>query len=75
MPHIESIINLRNMLNKPFAVVLHYNSTEEANHLANEARGVLCQDGLPVYPSIARAASAFSKFIQYHQWLQESHDD
>ena len=75
MPHIESIINLRNMLNKPFAVVLHYNSTEEANHLANEVRGVLCQDGLPVYPSITRAASAFSKFIQYHQWLQESHDD
>jgi len=74
-PYIESILNLKNVVNKPAAVVLHCVATAEARQFAWEAHVRLCEDGFAVYPSIERAASAINKVIQYHQWRETSQED
>ena len=74
-PYIESILNLKNVVNKPAAVVLHCVATAEARQFAWEAHVRLCEAGFAVYPSIERAASAINKVIQYHQWRETSQED
>ena len=72
-PYIESVLRL-GVVGKPLAVVLHSFATAEAKQLASEAYTRLCDAGFPVYPSFRRAASAISRFIEYHQWYQRSQD-
>ena len=74
-PYIESILNLKNVVNKPVVVVLHCVATAEAKQFAAEAHVRLCEAGFAVYPSVQRAAGAISKLIQYHQWRETSHED
>jgi acyl-CoA synthetase (NDP forming) len=73
-PYIESVLRLGDVVSKPFAVVLHSFATAEAKQLASEAYTRLRDAGFPVYPSFRRAASAISRFIEYHQWYQTSRD-
>ena len=68
--YIDSIISLKGIISKPVVVVLHYHSADRAKQLAAEAYDRLREAGFPVYPSISRAASAVSKFIQYHEHHQ-----
>jgi len=68
--YIDSIISLKGIISKPVVVVLHYQAADRAKQLAAEAHARLREAGFPVYPSISRAASAISKFIQYHEHHQ-----
>ena len=74
-PYLESILDLKNVIGKPVAVVLHSHVTHEARQFAAQAQARLCEAGFAVYPSIGRAASAISELIQYHQWRKTSQED
>ncbi len=71
--YVECILNLKDVISKPLAVVLHLFATLEARQLASEAHVRLCEAGFPVYPSFRRAANAINEFIKYHERLQRSH--
>jgi acyl-CoA synthetase (NDP forming) len=51
---------------KPIAVVLHYAATTGARKAQDEMQCKLAEMGVPVYPSISRAASAINKLIDYY---------
>ncbi|MFH1350774.1 MAG: CoA-binding protein [Pseudomonadota bacterium] len=72
---VDSVIEVQGSINKPLVVALHYHATDEAMELASEARLRLGEAGVPVYPSVPRAASALNKFIQHHQWLSKTRKD
>ena len=74
-PYIKSILNLKNIINKPIVVALHSQATDEARELASEAHVELHKAGFPVYPSTSRAANAINKLIQYHEWHRRSKQD
>jgi acyl-CoA synthetase (NDP forming) len=61
----EVVTALRENIDKPLAVVLHNSITVQARRLEEEARAQFATLGLPVYPSISRAASAISRYIWY----------
>lgn len=48
-------------------VVLDFIITAEAKRLALEVQSAFAEAGFPVFPSSSRAATALSRFIQYHQ--------
>jgi len=66
-PAVASILKLNNTMDKPVVTVLHCQSTDGARQLASETQRRLCEAGFAVYPSIKRAASAVSKFIQHNE--------
>lgn len=65
--YIDSILDLKDKIDKPVVVVLHYYITDENKLLALEMYKRLYEAGFAVYPSVRRAASAINKFVQYHQ--------
>jgi acyl-CoA synthetase (NDP forming) len=69
--YLETIINFKNMVNKPVVVTLHQCATNEAKLLALEVNTKLCEAGFAVYPSVRRAASAINKVIRYYEWREE----
>ena len=73
-PYVEAILDSKEVVNKPLAVVLHLDATDEAKRLALEVYGTLREAGLPVYPSVGRAASAINKCIQYHEQHQNNRE-
>jgi len=64
---VEVVAALRDVVEKPLAVVLHNAVTPQARRLEEEGRAGLAALGLPVYPSITRAAAAISRYIWYNQ--------
>jgi len=68
--YIKSVINSGKEINKRTAVVLHSITTVKSQQAASEAQTALYKAGFPVYPSVSRAATAISKFIQYHEQHQ-----
>ncbi len=62
---IELMTALKRNISKPLAVVLHNSITVQARRLEEQARGQLAAQGLPVYPSISRAAHAIDRYITY----------
>ena len=67
-PFNEMIAEVAGSIKKPLAVVLHYCATAHAYKLAVETQEKLVKLGLPVFPSIARAASAINKYITYGEF-------
>ncbi len=63
---LELIAQVRKNLSKPLAVVLHSYSSAAMNTLAQKAIRELSAAGIAVFPSIARAAVALSKFAGYY---------
>lgn len=63
---IQSAIRLKFLIDKPIVAVFHYLATDESDSLAKSQRAVLAEAGIPVFPSIQRAAKALDKFIQYN---------
>ena len=74
-PYIEAMLNLTTVVNKPVAIALHSHATDEAKQLASEAQVKLSEVGFPVYPSVKRAATAISRFMQYREWLEGNNND
>jgi acyl-CoA synthetase (NDP forming) len=67
-PYIESVINITGAINKPVAVALYPIGLTKYEPSTSEAEAALCQAGLPVFPSVAQAANAIIKYIDYHKW-------
>ncbi len=65
---IEVVTALKESISKPLAVVLHNSVTVQARRLEEEARAQFAELGLPVYPSISRAARAIDRYIRYSRW-------
>jgi acyl-CoA synthetase (NDP forming) len=63
----EVVSALRESVKKPLAVVLHNSVSQQARWLEDGARAQFAALGLPVYPSISRAAIAISRYIWYNQ--------
>jgi acyl-CoA synthetase (NDP forming) len=63
---LELISQVKKDLKKPTAVILHSFSSAGMNALAHRAAGKLAASGIAVFPSVARAALALSKFTRYH---------
>jgi acyl-CoA synthetase (NDP forming) len=68
IPFTEMIAEVAGSVKKPLAVVLHYCATPHAQKLAGETQEKLVKLGLPVFPSIPRAASAINKYIAYGEF-------
>jgi len=68
--YLDTMINFKNMVNKPVVVTLHQCATKEAKLLALEVHTKLCEAGFAVYPSIGHAASAINKVIRYNEWRE-----
>ncbi len=62
---IEVVTALKEIIVKPFAVVLHNSATVQARRLEEDARAHFAELKLPVYPSISRAAIAINRYISY----------
>jgi len=64
------ILELKNKINKPLAVILHSFVTEQARKLASDMQDSLTKAGFAVFPSIRRAAVALSKIIRHQERLK-----
>jgi acyl-CoA synthetase (NDP forming) len=64
---MDVVTGLKEVVEKPLAVVLHNSVTLQARRLEEEARSKFAALGLPVFPSISRAASAINRYIWYNR--------
>jgi hypothetical protein len=62
---MEVVSELKGVVDKPLAVVLHNAATAQARRLEEEAKAHFAALELPVYPSITRAARAINRYIWY----------
>jgi len=67
-PFVETVSELVDIIKKPLAIVLHYCTDPKSRVLEDEVAHKFVNMGLPVYPSISRAANAISKYITYHEY-------
>ncbi|MCX6001049.1 MAG: CoA-binding protein [Chloroflexi bacterium] len=68
LPFSEMVAEVVSSIKKPLAVVLHYCVSAQAQKLAGETQEKFVKLGLPVFPSISRAASAVNKYIAYSEF-------
>ena len=66
-PFVATVTELSGKIKKPFVVVLHYAVSIGGRQLLDEVQAKFVELGLPVYPSITRAASALRKYIEYNE--------
>lgn len=64
---VETIIEAGKAFSKPLAIVLHTASSGQSMQTVAEVQQKHFASGFPIYNSIARAANAISKFLQYHE--------
>jgi acyl-CoA synthetase (NDP forming) len=65
--HIDYLIQTKKRVNKPIATVLRRDDTPEAANLAFNLQNKCAQAGIPVFPSLERAARAINRFVEYHE--------
>ncbi len=68
VPFTEIVTELAGSIKKPLAIVLHYCVSAGAMRLAGETQEKFVKLGLPVFPSIPRAAAAINKYIAYSEF-------
>ena len=70
---VESFISVSQGTRKPFAVVMGADlpAAEWKQQTMAELREMCVQAGLPIFPTIARAARAIRRFVEYHRWLAQ----
>ncbi|MGA3086519.1 MAG: CoA-binding protein [Thermodesulfobacteriota bacterium] len=66
------MLDLKNKIKKPLAIILHSFVSEPARKLAFELQDSFTKAGFAVFPSIRRAAIALSKFIRHQERLTTS---
>jgi len=64
------IIDIKNKVNKPLAVLLHSFASDKTKEMAREIGETLTKEGFPVFLSIRSAALALKRYIQYQKRLQ-----
>ena len=62
---LETIIKVSKAINKPMVIVIRNSDIPGASPIFSQLQQRCLEEGLPVYPSISRAASSISKFIHY----------
>jgi acyl-CoA synthetase (NDP forming) len=62
------VTELAGSIDKPLAIVLHYCVSAKATRLAGETQEKFVELGLPVFPSVSRAAMAINKYIAYNEF-------
>ena len=65
--YLQLIRKLKKEIQKPLAVILHSFASLQMRKLAHVAGKDLTAEGIAVFPSIQRAATALSKFAAYHE--------
>ena len=65
------VAELAGSVKKPLAIVLHYCVSAKAVRLAAETQEKFVELGLPVFPSIPRAALAINRYISYSEFKAE----
>ena len=68
VPFTGIVTELAGSIKKPLAIVLHYCVSAGATRLAREAQEEFVKLGLPVFPSIPRAAAAINRYISYNEF-------
>jgi acyl-CoA synthetase (NDP forming) len=68
VPFTDMVTELSGTIKKPLAIVLHYCVSAKATRLAAETQEKFVKLGLPVFPSIPRAAAAINKYIAYSEF-------
>ncbi|MGA2159798.1 MAG: CoA-binding protein [Dehalococcoidia bacterium] len=68
-PFIDTVAELTKVIDKPMAAVLHYNIGFDSQQMVEEVQKKFVELGLPVYPSIQRAATAINRYIEYNERL------
>jgi acyl-CoA synthetase (NDP forming) len=69
-PFIETVAELAKVIDKPMAAVLHYNTGSSSRQMVAEVQEKFVNLGLPVYPSVQRAATAINRYIEYYERLR-----
>jgi acyl-CoA synthetase (NDP forming) len=64
---VDTVMKAHRELGKPVAMALSSSGSIELYTLAHQLQEELQQAGVPVYPTVGRAAHAISKFIGYHE--------
>ena len=67
-PFTDMVAEVAGSIKKPLAIVLHYCVSAQAVKLACETQEKLVNLGLPVFPSIPRAAAAINKYLAYSEF-------
>lgn len=64
---VDGLITSKNTIDKPMAFVLQTYGTPRGAAALHDIQKRLSASGIPVYPTVDRAAMAISKFIEYHR--------
>ena len=64
---VEGLLTSKNNIDKPIVVVLQSYGTPRGAATLHDIQKKLAGSGIPVYPTVGRAASAISEFIKYHR--------
>ena len=64
---INSIIAIKERLNKPIIVVIRYDQVPESGNIALALQQTCTQAGIPVFRSFDRAARTISRFVRYYE--------
>jgi len=64
---VDTVIKAHRELGKPVAMALSSSGSVELYTLAHQLQQEFQQAGVPVYPTVGRAAHAISKLIGYHE--------
>ncbi|MFH0913928.1 MAG: CoA-binding protein [Chloroflexota bacterium] len=67
IPFVQSVINLREEINRRSVVVLHFITSDKSKQIAHHAQERLSQSGFAIFPSVSRASLALSRFLDYHR--------
>ena len=63
---IDTMISAAKEVNKPTALILHFNDLSTAYQASCEERELCYQAGLPVFSLFAGATRAMDRFLRYH---------
>jgi len=64
---VDTIIRVHGEVSKPMAIVIHCITSGESWQVASNYLQKCCQAGLPVYHSVASAAKAIDRFLNYYE--------
>jgi acyl-CoA synthetase (NDP forming) len=65
-PFIQVMTEVTKIIKKPLILVLHYAVMPNARGIEDEVRSRFAEMGVPVFPSVQRAAAAVRRYIDYN---------
>ncbi|MBN1663779.1 MAG: CoA-binding protein [Deltaproteobacteria bacterium] len=68
--YLSLILDLKNTISKPIAIILHSFASEGAKKLAKDIGNSCIKEGFAVFLSIQSAAVALNRYVEHQQWLK-----